>query len=127
MKLLRKTQYEYKLNFIKNAKVLFFPIVYLIRLFYKSKLKKCMAFHKEGLCEYLCKGTNIDKKLMQKVINRIKRDYGFNSNSIAAEEVYQIKKLSFEIAKYASKNKMSVAVAYHIIMNNTSLYNKLIA
>lgn len=113
-----------------NFEILFFPFVWLHKkvrpMIYQTGLEKCLEYHEESLCEYLCEGTNIDKNLMQKVINRIKRDYDYKTTSKAAEETYQVKKQSFITAKYAIDNKMTVAMAYNTIKNNPELWNRLI-
>lgn len=112
----------------RDFRVTFYPFVWLYEkirpMIYKTGLEKCLEFHEEGLCEYLTKGTNVDKPLMQKVINRIKRDWGYKSNSVSGELDYHVKKQSFVTIKYAIDNKMTVAMAYNTIKNNPELWTK---
>ena len=112
-----------------NFRIMFFPFVWVYEkvrpMIYKTGLEKCLEFHEESLCEYLYMGTNIDKQLMQNVINRIKNDRGYKSNSKAAELDYMVKKQSFVTAKYAVDNNMTVAMAYHTVKNNPVLWDKL--
>jgi hypothetical protein len=111
----------------KNFNTFFFIFKPIKKIYmsYFSPLAICLKYHEQPLSEYLTAGTNIPKDEMQEVINRIKRDKGFKSESIAAEETYFVKKFSFVIAKYSLKTGNPVAVSYFIIKNNPELYKKL--
>jgi hypothetical protein len=112
--------------FKKSISILFFFLKPIIKIYksYFTPLGQCLQYHKEPLCEYLTVGTTVTPKEMQAVIDRIKRDNGFETKSKGAEETYQVKKQSFIIARYAKKRGCTVAVAYHIVKNNHEILDK---
>lgn len=115
---------EYILIAKRNFRLLFFPFIWIRKIFYKTGLEKCLEFREEKLSDYLGTGLDINNNQIQSVINRIKRDYGYRPTSISAEEDYRVKRQSFVTVKHAVKYKVSVAIAYHTIVNNEFLWNK---
>jgi len=87
-------------------------------IFIDSPIDKVLNYEGDDLCGYLIAGTNIDRKELQAVINRIKRDEGYKTNSAAGELTAQVRTKALSVVKYAIDNQMTVAVAYFTVKNN---------
>lgn len=102
----------------KQLNIFLTPFVFIRKLIYKTAIEKVLDYEGDDLAGYLIEGTQFKKEEIQKVINRLKRDEGYKSESAAAELTYQIRTKALFIAQYAFKNKLELAMSYHIVKNN---------
>ena len=87
------------------------------RLFKISKQEKLMAYDGD-IAEYLAIGTPFSVADIRKVLNRIKRDEGYKTESVAAELTFQVRFKLLKTVRYAVKHKIEVAVSYFTLKNN---------
>lgn len=70
------------------------------------------------IAEFLAIGTPFTAKEIRKVLNRIKRDEGYKTESVAAELTFQVRFKLLNTIRYAIKHKTEVAVSYFTLKNN---------
>lgn len=87
------------------------------RIFKISKQEKLMAYEGD-IAEFLAIGTPFTAKEIRKVLNRIKRDEGYKTESVAAELTFQVRFKLLNTIRYAIKHKTEVAVSYFTLKNN---------
>lgn len=62
----------------------------------QRELYKLMEFHECGLAKHLSMYTKKEFNEVQKAIDDIKEKYGYNRDSIAAEEDYRVKRDAYK-------------------------------
>jgi len=82
-----------------------------------SKQEKLMAYEGD-IAEYLAIGTPFTATEIRKVLNRIKRDEGYKTESVAAELTFHVRFKILKTVRYAIKHKTEVAVSYFTLKNN---------
>jgi hypothetical protein len=87
------------------------------RLFKISKQEKLMDYEGD-IAEYLAIGTPFSVVDIRKVLNMIKRDEGYKTESVASELTFQVRFKLLKTVRYAIKHKTEVTVSYFTLKNN---------
>jgi hypothetical protein len=87
------------------------------RLFKISKQEKLMDYEGD-IAEFLAIGTPFSVVDIRKVLNMIKRDEGYKTESVASELTFQVRFKLLKTVRYAIKHKTEVTVSYFTLKNN---------
>ena len=78
---------------------LFFYFLWHYKKNRRREIMNLMEFHENGLAHHLSQYTKKSFNEIQNLIDDIKEKHGYNRNSIAAEETFQVKKDAYKKIK----------------------------